>query len=305
MIEVLKQLFILFSFVFVGYILRKKHVVNEHAAPTLSKLLVYVFAPAVSLKSLSINLNLRNVHEKYLYLVVAAILLMIVFFAAKWLSGRFSSEPYEKSVYAYSFTVSNYGYMGYALVQALFGDDMLLNMVLFSVPTTIYIYTEGLRILTEQKKVSFRNLVNPAMFAIVAGAFFGLAGVRLPEMAGGILTGAGNCMAPVSMIMTGFVLAEYGLKPLFLNARIYVASVFRLLLIPLAVLAVLLLFRVARSVILIAVLFYCLPAGLNGVVFPKMINKDCKTGLAIAVLTNLFCIFTIPVFVHFLSRNVS
>lgn len=305
MIEVLKQLFILFSFVFVGYILRKKHVVNEHAAPTLSKLLVYVFAPAVSLKSLSANLNLQNVHEKYLYLVVAAILLVIVIFVAKWLSGRFSSESYEKSVYAYSFTVSNYGYMGYALVQALFGDDMLLNMVLFSVPTTIYIYTEGLRILTEQNQVSFRNLINPAMFAIVAGAIFGLTGVRLPEMVDGILTGAGNCMAPVSMIMTGLVLAEYGLKPLFLNVKIYVASVLRLLLIPLAVMAVLLLFRADKNVILIAVLFYCLPAGLNGVVFPKMINKDCKTGLAIAVLTNLFCIFTIPVFVHFLQLNVS
>ncbi len=305
MIEVLKQLFILFSFIFIGYILRKKHVVTEHAAPILSKLLVYVFAPAVSLKSLSTNLNLHNVHEKYLYLVVAVILLVIVFFAAKWLSERFSDDSYEKSVYTYSFTVSNYGYMGYALVQAPFGDDMLLNMVLFSVPTTIYIYTEGLRILTEQNKISFRNLVNPAMFAIVAGAFFGLAGIKLPEMADGILTGAGNCMAPVSMIMTGFVLAEYGLKPLFLNAKIYVASVFRLLVIPLAVMAILLLFRVDSSVVLIAVLFYSLPAGLNGVVFPKMINKDCKTGLSIAVLSNLFCIFTIPAFVHFLQLNVS
>lgn len=302
--EIVKQLFVLFTFMLIGYIVRKKKIVDENAAPMLSNLLIYVFAPAVTLKSLATHLNVYNIQTKSAYVLWAIVLFALVFLGARWLAKQFAKERYDEGVYAYNFTTGNFGYMGYALVYALFGEEMRSNMVLFSVPMTIYIYTEGLRILTNQEKISLKKLCNPALFSIIIGAIIGLTGIKLPGVVTEVLTGAGNCMAPVSMLLTGFVLAEYGLIPMFQQGRVYFAALVRLLLIPAILMLFLRLCNVQQEVILIAVLFYSMPAGLNGVVFPKMMNQDCRTGLSMVMITNLLCLFTIPFMMEILKRII-
>jgi len=301
MSEVINQLLTLFSFILIGYVVRKKNVVDENAASMLSSLLVYVFAPAVNLRSLSENLNRNNISEKYIYLVAGACILVFIFFGAKLLSKVFSKDKYEQSVYSYNLTTGNFGYFGFALVLSLFGEDMLLNTVLFSIPMTVYVYTEGLRVLTDKKSVSFKSLINPALISILIGAVVGLSGIKLPSVAVGILSVAGGCMAPVSMMLTGMALAEYNLLPLLKKISVYIVSILRLLVIPLSILAVLLALNVSKNIITIAVLFYSLPAGLNTVVFPKMINKDCRIGLSTAMVSNVLCIITIPIVIEILK----
>ncbi|MBR4890014.1 MAG: AEC family transporter [Clostridia bacterium] len=301
MSEVINQLITLLSFIIIGYVVRKKNVVDENAASVLSSLLVYVFAPAVNLRSLSENLNRSNVSEKYIYLVAGACILVFTFFGAKLLSKVFSKDRYEQNVYSYNLTTGNYGYFGFALILSLFGEDMLLNTVLFSIPMTVYIYTEGLRILTDKKNVSFKSLINPALISILLGAVIGISGIKLPSVAVGILSGAGGCMAPASMMLTGMALAEYNLLPLLKKTRVYIVSILRLLVIPLSILVVLLALNVSKNIITIAVLFYSLPAGLNTVVFPKMINKDCRIGLSTAMVSNVLCIITIPIVIEILK----
>lgn len=304
MFKVAEQLIILFSFMIIGYIVRKKNIVNDSAAQTLSNLLVYVFAPAVTLNNLSTNLNIDNLNTKAIYLIVSAVVLIFAITIGKFLPKFFSKDRYERNVYSYNFTTGNFGYLGYALVQGLYGEEMLLNMIIFGIPMTVYIYTEGLRILTDRKEMDFKKLINPALIAILIGAIVGLCGIKLPGTAVGILKSAGGCMAPASMLITGFALAEYGLMPLFKKFKNYIASIMRLIVIPVALLIVFSLFNVDKNVSLITVLFYSLPAGMNSVVFPKMLNKDCQTGLSMVMISNILCIITIPVIVWLVQTFV-
>ena len=101
-------------------------------------------------------------------------------------------------------------------------------------------------------------------------------------------------MAPIAMIITGIVLAEYDILPLFKEYKVYIASIIRLLIIPICLMFILKAFGLNKDVITIATLFYAVPAGLNPVIFPSSIGRDCRTGLAMVLISNILCIITLP-----------
>ena len=68
------------------------------------------------------------------------------------LSGLFVKEGYAKGIYKYAIAFANYGYMGNAVVLAIFGEEMLYYYQLFSTPMNIIVYTWGMTQLIPGKK---------------------------------------------------------------------------------------------------------------------------------------------------------
>ena len=298
MVSVISQLLILFTFIIIGYTLKKTKVVTFETSSMLSKLEVFLFCPAVNFSSFANNLNIVNIKEKSVYLIISICVIVITIFGAKLLARVFTKDIYERGVFSYNFTTGNYGYMGYPLVQAIYGDDMLLNFIIFSIPVAFYIYTEGYRVLTAEDKLTLKSIVkSPFLYSISAGLIVGLSGIQLPGWINGVLDGASDCMAPIAMIITGIVLAEYNILPLLKKYKAYIASAIRLLIIPIILMLILKSLGINKEVITIATFFYSVPAGLNPVIFPNSIGKDCKTGLSMVLISNILCIITIPLIV--------
>ena len=179
MLIVLEQLCQLFIFIVVGYILGKSGLIKPEHSKALSTVCVYVFFPCNNFKAFSKNFNIGYLTEYYpLILISAGILIFIILFS-HFASGFFSKEDYEKKVYKYSLIVPNYGYMGYALAESLYGEKGLLNIIFFAIPITLYIYTYAFSMLTK-REISFKKIFNPGIVGILIGAFFGLLEINIP-----------------------------------------------------------------------------------------------------------------------------
>ena len=50
-----------------------------------------------------------------------------------------------------------------------------------------------------------------------------------------------------------------------------------------------------RELTQIAVLFLALPCGLNTIIFPKMVEENCKIGAGLALVSTTLACITIPV----------
>ena len=66
----------------------------------------------------------------------------------------------------------------------------------------------------------------------VFGAVAGVTGLPLPKFLITAISSAGACMSPLAMILTGFIVANYSLKTLASQKRIYLASILRLIILP-------------------------------------------------------------------------
>ena len=299
MLIIFKQVAILFIFAIIGYTLCKTGKIQASSTKFLSNLVVWVFLPATTFKSFATNFTVKYITEKYDIILSSAVLVTVVSTLAFFLSKVLTRDKYRRSVYTYSLTVPNSGYMGIPLTQAIYGEAMLTNVLLFALPINIYLYSIGYCSLTKVK-LTFKKLLNPPLIAIGLGAIFGLSGLTLPDFAADFLSTASAPMGPCTMLILGMTLSEYNFKKLLKPNMNYVVSFLRLIAIP-AVTVIVLKAVNLENVIMPALIVYSMPCGLNTVVFPKLVDEDCETGAALALISTALSMATIPLMLSFFS----
>jgi len=211
---VINNVAMLLLFAMIGWLLAVGGLVKHEHAVMLSRLLVWLFLPAKVFASFASRCTPAYLAENYslllLSVAVLAVMALIVYLAVP----RFVKNRDEQSVYKYSLLIANYGYMGYALVESLYGQAVLLDMMMFALPMSAYVYTEGYRMLTATSKVSLRKLINPVFVAILLGCTVGLSGLPLPDVIEKTASSASACAAPISMLLTGITVSEFRLGEL-------------------------------------------------------------------------------------------
>lgn len=290
------QVAILVTFCLTGYILCKTKLVNpEHSKP-LSVLLVYIFFPCMSFNTFSTKFNMTYLSTQWPLIAISVGMLAVMVVIAKLFCIPLRSKGYEKNVNEYSMTTGNIGYMGYPLVEAVFGQTVLLDCMMFGLPMSMYIGTVGYNMLTAGKgeKTIWEKIFTPSLIGILIGCVVGITGIWLPAPVYKIAQMGNNCVAPVSMLLTGMAISQFPIKELLSNWKVYVICAVRLLLAP--VVALLLIKVTGLTIALIpAVALYAMPCGMNTIVYPKLVEQDCRLGAATVLISTALSLLTIPI----------
>lgn len=303
LLAVLQQLLILYIFIFLGWAFGKR---KPALAETdiLSFLLVNLMLPCKVFQSFAGNFSVSYVKENYMTFVISISLLLLLVVLSKVLARCMTKHPYEQRVFRYSFAIANYAYLGYVLIENLFGDEGLTNMILFCIPFAFYTYSFGYALLTG-KGATFKKLINPMTIAIFLGMLFGLFGITIPSILTPVLQMSSACVGPLSMLLTGIVLSNFNVKELLTNGKAYIFTVLRLMVLPLLVFGFCkllgLFITLPQAVFPYAVFMACMPCGLNTVVFPKLVGEDCRLGAQLAFVSCIASLVSLPLWIHFLT----
>ena len=297
---IFEQVLQLFIFIVAGYVLSKVGVFKPEHCKTLSAMLVYIFLPCVSFNNFAANLTVAYMKTKYPLVIASFVLLMVTVVLSKLIAHKMTKHPYERVTLRYILTVPNYAYMGYALCGSLYGDVALLDMMIFALPMSVYISSIGYNMLTcNEGKISFKRIMTPPMYGILLGCIVGLFGIKLPAVITDVSQKAGACMAPVAMILAGIAVSEFKLKELLLNKQAYFITALRLIVLPVLAFALVKLIRL-DLVLVSAVVIYCMPCGMNTIIYPKMVGEDCRMGASMVLISSVACVATIPLCLYFL-----
>lgn len=314
MSAVFVQILLLLLFIAIGYIMAKTGKADNRHSKLLSVLGYYIFLPANVFKTFSEKFTVEYLSSRYPLLIISAVFVAVMMVVGIPVSKWLTKEKYRQAIYRYSLISSNYGYVGYTLAAAIFDQNMLIDVMMFAMPLSIYTYSVGYCMLTNNK-LSLKKLMGPVNIALVAGALVGIGkpyvadfflnhlpqvvefikpvGVPLLKLIDSFLTKSQGAMGPVSMLLTGLVISEYKLKDMLSQWSVYVLAFLRLIVIPCAVCGVMLLLGLHRFLTPVLIIV-ALPCGLNTIVFPKLIGEDCKPGAALACVTSVLCCATIP-----------
>ena len=299
-IPTLEQTAFLFTFIIVGFILTKAGFLPDGTAKVLSKLENLVFIPALVFITFANNLNIERIKTAYIPMLVSVAILLLSIPIAILASRLLTRDGYERNIYTYGLVFSNFGFMGNAVVKALF-PEIFLEYLLFSMPMWVGIYMWGAPSLLmggagEHKTIKDRlkSFVNPMFIAMVVGAVVGLCEIPLPSFLSNAFTVAGDCMSPIAMLLTGATVAAIGFKRLFLNYKVYIASAIRLVALPLLFYFVTRLVSLDTVSLTCTAAFMCMPLGLNTIVIPGAYGKDTSLGAAMAIVSHILGCITIP-----------
>ncbi len=294
MITIIEQMTLLFSFMCLGFFFGKRKIINTDHTKLVSALCVNLFMPCTVFKAFYTNFNRTYLVRYSQFIFVSACILIVLVVAGYFVSNKITEDKYQRNVYRYSFIVANYGYMGYALAEAVYGEAGLLNIVIFAMPVAFYIYTFGFCMLTK-REFSLKKLITPVVVAMALGGFVGFLEIKLPEILISGVSKASACMAPMSMLMAGMALSEYRVKELVTDKKAYYMSFVRLIFIPLCVYLVLRPFC-SPDLTRTAVLLFCMPYGLNPIIFAKLVDEDYFFPAKLCFISSIFSVITVPVF---------
>ena len=294
---------VLLIFIGLGYLLRRTKKLPDNAGRVLSLLTTLVFSPAYTIKNLSASLTLENIGSQVALVGYGAVIVLATIGLAFVMAKPLARNDFERRSYVYAFCIPNFGYFGYPLVEGVFGSEVLSQLMIFCLPMTIACNTFGYLLFVKNGKLTLKDILKmPVIVAVFIGMAIGLSGLKLPPLVSDVLSTAGNCMSPASMLLAGFVLGGFPLKELFKGGRSYMMSAIRLLGIPALVGGVLFLMGVRGMYLALPVMILCMPLGLNLVVFPESLGIDASDNAKMCFVCNLLTIAVLPFVFALLSQ---
>lgn len=291
----LSKIGVLFAFILVGYIFRKKEIIPEKSAKTLSSLGANVFFPAYLINNLSQNFTKEKLSNDLPLFLWGIVFLISVLLIGLLLAIVLKKTNVPKNTLIYIFAFSNYGYFGYPVMEKVFGDNFVAKTIVFAISSTVAIASLGYFLLMGKGKNIFKTLLSPTIIAIIIGIVMGISGIKMPEPIKDCLSTAGSCMSPVSMILTGFVLGKFTLKELFKSPVSYIVSALRLIFMPALFACVLYLLGVKGMLFAIPVIIAAMPVGMNTVMFAEAGGKDSSQSARICFISYIMGLVTIPI----------
>ena len=292
----LNQMVVFILMMIIGFILNRKNITDKKLGQILSQLQTNVIMPALVFQTFSQKLTQRVILKEANILFYGVCVLLASWAIALLISGFFTKDGYVRNLYIYSFTIANLGYMGYAIISSVFGQDALFQMMVFTIPFNIFIYSVGVSILKpENKKLSFKALINPIFIAMILGSIAGLVEIPIPLFITSTFSSLSSCMGPLAMLLTGFIIAEYDVNKLIINGKVYIASLIRLVMIPVLTMLVMKAFGASYDILVVTLGTVAMPLGLNTVIFPAAYGGDTSVGASMALISNIIGIITIPI----------
>ncbi|NLJ45814.1 MAG: AEC family transporter [Treponema sp.] len=292
------QSIVLFLLIAAGFGAGKLKVLGPEAVRGMSRFIVDFTLPALVLVSMQKPFSAELRDEALRMLGISfAIYLSALPLAALWARVIGSRGP-ESGVHEFGGTFANVAFMGFPIMGAYFGKDILFAVSIYNMPFQLLAFSVGVIMLTRGNlgvpRISLRQWINPAILSTCLGFVFFLGSVRIsgPLLSG--LTILGDMTTPLSMAVIGAILARMEVRGILGNIRVYLTSVYRLILHPLALWAVLSAFGLRGNSLAIPVVLAAMPVAANASILSDAYGGDSETASALVFVSTAVSLITIP-----------
>lgn len=325
----LQQMIVMFLMMAVGYLCYRKQILTEEVSRKVSAIVVNVANPCMILSS---ALTDQQMQGKELVQTLAIVVMMYVFLLvmAQLLPRILCIQKESRGAYAAMTVFANIGFMGFPVLAAMYGNGALLYGAVFQIPFNILIYTYGVAVLTrkpgacaktepdvkaevdvngkseniengseQQGKLQgtveiVKKIFNIGVIACITAMLLYFLQTPVPSFLQAFITNLGNLTAPLSMMIIGASLAQMPLKELFLDKKLLLFSLVKLLLLP--AVWMIMVNRVAEQEILrgVCLVMMATPAGSMTAMLAQQYGGDYETASRGVALTTVLSVITMP-----------
>lgn len=287
----------LFFAMAVGFYLNKRDILNPEINKKLSSLIVDVTCPFLIISSAS-SVSSGDAKDVLLLLITGAAVYILLPFIAMLVVKILRVPKDSRGVYQCMVMFSNNSFMGYPVVEALFGGFAIFYTTIFHMGFNFLFFTYGTFIMAKDagavSKFNPKRLINTGVIASIIALIIYFAGIQVPEIILSPLSFVGNITTPLSMLVIGSNMASYKLSDVFKEKKIYAMVIVRLVILPLLAGFGMSLVTDNATLISIVVMTVGMPVGALVAMGSSAFEKQGKIASIGVVVTTLFSMVTIP-----------
>lgn len=295
------QVVTLFLLMVVGLLARKTKILTPSIVKGFTELLTVIVLPFQIIASFTFESSPEMLLNGGIVFVVAIAIHLLAMLLSELL---YRGYPASTGVVLRFVTVfSNCGFMGFPVLESLFGSRGVFYGSFYVVAFNLFIWTVGVSYFTKGKGASkITELVrNPGIAAVIIGLLLFLSPLKLPDPIIQVFKVIGSMNTPLSMLIIGSVLAEISLTTLFTEVSAYYVSLVRLFFFPVMVLLILRLLKLPSILSQVLAILTAMPAAALTTVFAEKYDGDTVLASQSVFLTTILSIVTIPLIVFLLQ----
>lgn len=285
-----------------GYGFNKSKLIPHAAEQVISRFVTFLFLPCLNLYTGIVECKIDSLSSYGTLVLIGGgfcLLSVVLSYPTSKLFAK--NNAYEQGVYRYALSIPNTGAVGTPLMLAFFGTAGMFQYSLFQFVSGIMTYSWGLtQLQPDHGKTSFRQnikkCINPTFLALVIGMVLGVLGAKdwMPAPVINTIHDLSSCYVTLSLLLTGFSLADYSFSKVFGELRVYAYTAWRLLAMPCIYLASLFVFKAPLMLATMMAMTYSSPCGMNVVIFPAAYGEECPSGASMVLISTLVSIVSVP-----------
>ena len=301
---VLEKMIMLVLLMVVGFAAAKAGWVDGDFSQKASRLVMNVFVVGLIVSSVVNTEPIMSNRE----LALAIFSVFLVFFlggALGWLAARLLRfQGRDRNVAWLSVFFMNNVFIGFPVVEALFGGEAVFCASLSNLPFNLLLYTVGVAYLQAGEgrgKVSLREVFSIPLVATLLAITLFVLQIPVPELLVDTCRTLGAATVPVSMIVVGISLSHVPIREALLDGKAYAVSFVKLILCPVVTWAVLRLFLNPGSLIFgVLVIIAACPSAAMITILSVRFGADDTLASKIKFLSTVLSAVTLPLMVYLL-----
>lgn len=298
---VLNQIGIFLILIIFGILAVKFGILDEHSLGSVSKLVMRMALPAYIFINTAEGATRQGLAESLLVIPLAIALYLMLFLLSLLLEKVFQLKGNRSHVFRAIVMFGNVGFMGIPLVVELYPDTALLYISLFTILDQGLFWTYGVSLtkpVSDQKeKISLKNLKNllsPALIAIVSATILVLLNIHLPKLLITTLSKLGASSMPLSLLYIGGMLSMTDVRKVLRCGELYAEIGLKMLVLPLVFFMVMKLLNVPADMAGTMTFLTGLPAINMVAMLSKNNGSDGDYAVCAVMMTTIACLITLP-----------
>lgn len=292
----------LFVIVIVGYMAGKLGYMGGEFDRKLSSLVINWTCPALILSS-AMTGDLPDRRFILPLLAISVVTYLVLTGVAFWLPRFLTRRKDDEGVVGFAMMFGNVGFMGYPVVASIFGHEAVFYAAVLNVVNTFAVFTVGTILVTGkgevegprfQKKVLYST---PMLSAYLTMLIVALEIDNIPACISQPLTMIGDITVPAALLIIGSSMSQLPLRALMGNTTVYITTVMRLVVVPVAMYFLCLLLGFDPYVVNINTVVIAMPVATYGTILCLKYNRDTSLMAEVTFITTLLSMITIPLLV--------
>ncbi len=290
-----------------GYISRKAGIIDAVSSKNLSRLILTVGQPMMIIAALAnADFSRENLTVAWQVTLISLVVHLLMA-AVSYLICKPMKKSDENKIFECSLVFANCGFLGFPILDSILGDGRGSFMGAFYViGYHLFLWTWGIAILARNrddirmtpKKAILNFGTVPCMIGLVLYLLKGI-GFVLPDFFGKTFNYLGNLCTPISVLITGALLATISLPKMLCSAKLYLHSFIKLIVFPLAAALLARLCGLGETYILLITAMVGLPSAASVTMFAEVHNVEPGYASQTVGLTSVLSTATLPLVMLF------
>ena len=290
------QILVVFLLILVGVYAKKMGIINNESNKGLSSLLLNITLPLYIITSFNLKYSPELLKNLLVIFFFGLTIHPMNYIVGKLLFCKYSSSRRDTMIFCSVF--SNCGFMAFPILEGLYGKMGIFYGSVFLAPFNLYLWSMGVRLYNNNTKgFKLKNILNPGILAILGGLIIFIFSIPLPTSIKKTAEAVGSMTTPISMIITGVILADVKLNTLLKDKSLYYVSFMKLIGTPALAIIIMFMLRADTLISGLSILLAAMPTAAMASVFAEQYQKDKEYSSKAVFITTALSLISLPLII--------